>query len=83
MLGVPGQYKSIALTLGYKLNFSCCVNKVGCCRDSPIVNSLCHFILHGMVDCSYQDKPVHEANYAFLVLIWKYGIAQLNLDTRF
>ena len=34
MLGVPGQYKSVVLMLGYKLDFSCCANKDGCRRDS-------------------------------------------------
>ena len=29
MLGVPGQYKSVALMLAYKLDFSCCANKDG------------------------------------------------------
>ena len=36
MLGVPGQYKSVALMLSYKLNFSCCANKDGFHRDSHI-----------------------------------------------
>ena len=36
MLGVPGQYKSVALMLGYKLDFSCCANKDGFCRDNHI-----------------------------------------------
>ena len=27
MLGVPWQYKSVALMLGYELDFSCCANK--------------------------------------------------------
>ena len=36
MHGAPGQYKSVALMLGYKLNFSCCANRDGFCRDSHI-----------------------------------------------
>ena len=38
MLGVPGQlqYKSVALMLGYKLDFSCCANTDGFHRDSHI-----------------------------------------------
>ena len=35
MLGVPGQYKSVALVLGYKLNFSC-ANRDGFRRDGHI-----------------------------------------------
>ena len=34
MLGVHGQYKIVALMLGYNLNFSCCVNKDGFRGDS-------------------------------------------------
>ena len=33
MLGVPGQYKSVALMLDYELDFSCCANKDGFRRD--------------------------------------------------
>ena len=36
MLSVPGQYKSVALMLDYKLDFSCCANKDGFRRDSHI-----------------------------------------------
>ena len=36
MLGVPGQYKSVALMLGYKLDFSWCADKDGFRRDSHI-----------------------------------------------
>ena len=36
MLCVPGQYKSVALMLGYKFDFSCCANKDGFRRDSHI-----------------------------------------------
>ena len=42
MLGVPGQYKSVALMLGYKLDSSCCANRDGFRRDSHI----CTYILH-------------------------------------
>ena len=36
MLGVPGQYKSVALILGYKLDFSCCANRNSFRRDSHL-----------------------------------------------
>ena len=36
MLGVPRQYKSVAIMLGYKLDFNCCANKDGFHRDSYI-----------------------------------------------
>ena len=36
MLGVPGQYKSVALMLDYKLDFSCCANKDSFHRDGHI-----------------------------------------------
>ena len=35
-LGVPGQYKSVALMLGHKSDFSCCANKDGFRTDSHI-----------------------------------------------
>ena len=34
MLGVSEQYKSVALMLGYKLDFSCYANKDGFSTDS-------------------------------------------------
>ena len=34
LLGVSGQYKSVALLLGYKLDFSYCANKDSFHRDS-------------------------------------------------
>ena len=40
MLGVPGKYKSVALMLGYKLNFSCCASKDGFRRDSHIYQAI-------------------------------------------
>ena len=36
MLGVPGQCQSVALMLGYKLDFSCCVNKEGFCKSMQL-----------------------------------------------
>ena len=36
VLGVPGQYESIALTLSHKMNFNCCTNRDGFRRDSHI-----------------------------------------------
>ena len=44
MLGVPGQYKSVALMLGYKLDFSCCANKDGFCRDSYIYHYIYMYV---------------------------------------
>ena len=50
MHGAPGQYKSVALMLGYKLNFSCCANKDGFHRDSYI----CALLLYVYnVKCMY------------------------------
>ena len=40
MLGVPGQCKSVALMLGYKLDFSCCVNKSQ--RQSHLLKLFCN-----------------------------------------
>ena len=35
MLGVPGQYESVALMLSHKMDFNCCANRDGFHRDSP------------------------------------------------
>ena len=47
MLGVPGQYKSVALMLCFKLDFSCCANKNGFRRDSHILEA--HQNQHGYI----------------------------------
>ena len=32
VLGVPGQYESVALMLSHKMDFNCCANRDGFCR---------------------------------------------------
>ena len=44
MHGAPGQYKSVALMLGYKLEFSCCAIRDGFRRDSHNYCMLIHQI---------------------------------------
>ena len=39
VLGVPGQYESVALMLSHKMDFNCCANRDGFRRDSHICNS--------------------------------------------
>ena len=34
VLGVPGQYESVALMLSHKMDFNCCANRDGFHRDS-------------------------------------------------
>ena len=36
VLGVPGQYESVALMLSHKMDFNCCANRDGFRRDSHI-----------------------------------------------
>ena len=36
VLGVPGQYKSLALMLSHKMDFHCCANGDGFCKSSHI-----------------------------------------------
>ena len=36
MLGVPGQYESVALMLSHKMDFNCCANRDGFRRSSHI-----------------------------------------------
>ena len=34
VLGVPGQYESVALMLNHKMNFNCCANRDGFRKSS-------------------------------------------------
>ena len=36
MLGVPGQYESVALMLSHKMDFNCCANRDGFRKSSHI-----------------------------------------------
>ena len=36
VLGVPGQYESVALMLSHKMNFNCCANRDSFRTDSHI-----------------------------------------------
>ena len=36
VLGVPGQYESVALMLSHKMDFNCCANRDGFRRESHI-----------------------------------------------
>ena len=36
VLGVPGQYESVALMLSHKMDFKCCANRDGLCKSSHI-----------------------------------------------
>ena len=36
VLGVPGQYESVALMLSHKMDFNCCANRDGFRTDSHI-----------------------------------------------
>ena len=38
VLGVPGQYESVALMLSHKMDFNCCANRDGFRRDSHNYN---------------------------------------------
>ena len=40
MLGVPGQYESVALMLSHKMDFNCCANRDGFRTDSHILEIL-------------------------------------------
>ena len=42
MLGVPGQYKSVALMLSHNMDFNCCANRDGFHKSSHIyIESFC------------------------------------------
>ena len=36
VLGVPGQYESVALMLSHKMDFNCCVNRDGFRKSSHL-----------------------------------------------
>ena len=40
VLGVPGQYESVALMLSHKMDFNCCVNRDGFRNSSHIYTLL-------------------------------------------
>ena len=40
VLGVPGQYKSVALMLSHKMDFNCCAYRDGFCKSSQPYNSI-------------------------------------------
>ena len=40
VLGVPGQYESVALMLSHKMDFNCCANRDGFCTDSHILYTI-------------------------------------------
>ena len=51
VLGVPGQYKSVALMLSHKMDFKCCANRDGFCNSSHI--SVCAYMYVCMYVCTY------------------------------
>ena len=50
MHGAPGQYKSVALILGYKMDFSCCANRDGFRRDSRILTPKVHVVHNNKIN---------------------------------
>ena len=40
VLGVPGQYESVALMLSHKMDFNCCANRDGFRTDSHISSNM-------------------------------------------
>ena len=38
VLGVPGQYETVALMLSHKMDFSCCANRDGFRKSSHVYN---------------------------------------------
>ena len=45
MLGVPGQYESVALMLRHKIDFHCCLNRGGFCKSSHIYSVKIRIVL--------------------------------------
>ena len=52
VLGVPGQYESVALMLSHKMDFNCCANRDGFHTDS-------HIYSMGMHACAHICMSVH------------------------
>ena len=42
VLGVPGQYESVALMLSHKMDFNCCANRDGFRKSSHILYVCMH-----------------------------------------
>ena len=45
VLGVPEQYRSVALMLSHKMDFNCCAKRDGFCKSSHIHNTHPHTFL--------------------------------------
>ena len=45
VLGVPGQYESVALMLSHKMDFNCCANRDGFRTDSHIYSYLEKYVI--------------------------------------
>ena len=53
VLGVPGQYESVALMLSHKMDFNCCANRDGFRKSSHICSIYIFIdILHSFIDKS-------------------------------
>ena len=57
VLGVPGQYESVALMLSHKMDFNCCANRDGFHTDS-----------HNYKVCNYIDAWLPLINTVYLSL---------------
>ena len=77
MLGVPGQYKSVVLMLGYKLDFSC-ANKDSFHRDSHILIFVASYIISCLVlTATYCSLPRKCAKHSTVSIVDKLK----NLET--
>ena len=65
VLGVPGQYESVALVLTHKIDFNCCANRDGFCKSSH--NYSRQYLL--IIGCSY--KHLHKTGDHPCTCTWK------------
>ena len=56
VLGVPGQYESVALMLSHKMDFNCCGNRDGFRRDSRILRFVT--LMYSAVICTIKPKSL-------------------------
>ena len=48
VLGVPGQYESVALMLSHIMDFNCCANRDSFCKSSDIYGMIKFILIKGI-----------------------------------
>ena len=69
VLGVPGQYESVALMLSHKIDFNCCANRDSFRKFSHICTlTLCTFIISSRANQTPHAYSYHICTYVYKML---------------